>query len=286
MKGYYHVSSKALMKNDIFLTREDFVTGMNDVALCLLRYDVRILCFCLMSNHFHFVLKGSYQMCYAFACEFKRMCAIRMRDRSGEISGLKDIDIRLDLLDTEEYLENAIAYVLRNPLAARIIMMPYFYEWSSSASYFRGPLKEYGIPVNTLSLRKRRELLRTRHPEVPDSYMLNHQGFICPSCYVAVEEVEKIFRHPSRLMVALAKKLENEFEVASGAADRIVMLDSELKTQVLELIEKEFGVSSLAQLSAEDRLRLCRLMRKNFNSPVKQIARVLRLSQSLVASVL
>lgn len=285
-KNYYHVSSEALEKNDVFQSREDFVTAMNDMALCVLKYDVVILCFCLMSNHFHFILRGSYQECYAFMCEFKRICAIRMRDRNGEVSGLKDVELHFDLLDTQEYLENAIAYVLRNPLAARIIMMPYFYEWSSSASYFRGPLKEYGIPVNTLSLRKRRELLRTRHPEVPDSYMLNHQGFICPSCYVAVEEVERIFRHPSRLMMALAKKLENEFEVQSGAADRIVMLDRELKTQVLELIEKEFGVSSLAQLSADDRLRLCLLMRKNFNAPVKQIARVLRLSQSLVASVL
>jgi hypothetical protein len=116
--------------------------------------------------------------------------------------------------------------------------------------------------------------------------MLNHQGFICPSCYVAVEEVEKIFRHPSRLMVALAKKLENEFEVASGAIDRIVMSDAELKTQVMELVRNEYGVPSLSQLSADDRLRLCLLVKRNFNAPVKQIARVLRLSQAVVASVL
>ena len=285
-KNYYHVSSAALEKNDIFQSREDFVAAMNDIALCVLKYDVVILCFCLMSNHFHFILRGSYQECYAFMCEFKRICAIRMRDRNGEVSGLKDVELHFDLLDTQEYLENAIAYVLRNPLAARIILMPYFYEWSSTASYFRGQHKEDGIQVNSLSLRKRREILRTRYPEVPDDYILNSQGFICPSCYVAVEEVERLFRHPSRLMMALARKLENEFEVASGAADRIVMLDQELKTQVLELVKHEFGVSSLAQLSAEDRLRLCRLMRKNFNAPVKQIARVLRLSQSLVASVL
>ena len=286
MKGYYHVSSKALMKNDIFLTREDFVTGMNDVALCLLRYDVRILCFCLMSNHFHFVLKGSYQMCYAFACEFKRMCAIRMRDRSGEISGLKDIDIRLDLLDTEEYLENAIAYVLRNPLAARIIMMPYFYEWSSVAAYFRGQNDISGVRINTLSIRKRRELLRTRHETVPDTFTLTSAGYIHPACYVASDEVEKIFRHPSRLMLALAKKVENEFEIVMGAAQKITMHDSELMTHVGELIRHEFGVSSLAQLSADDRLRLCLLMKRNFNSSVKQIARILRLSQDVGASVL
>lgn len=286
MKPYYHVSSKALEKNDIFLTREDFITAMNDIALCSLRYDVKILCFCLMCNHFHFVLRGSYKECYAFMNEFKRICAIRMRDRTGEVSGLKDVDLHFDLLDTQEYLENAIAYVLRNPLAARIIMMPYFYEWSSISAYFRGCSQLHGLPLNTLSVRKRREVLRTRHDVVPDHFMLSPQGFIHPACYIAVDEVEKIFRHPSRLMMLLAKKVENEFEVASGAAQQIKMTEAELKTQVLELVRNEFGVNSLAQLSADDRLRLCLLMRRNFNSSVKQIARILRLSQSVVASVL
>jgi REP element-mobilizing transposase RayT len=286
MKPYYHVSSKALEKNDIFLTREDFVTAMNDIALCSLRYDVKILCFCLMCNHFHFVLRGSYKECYAFMNEFKRICAIRMRDRTGEVSGLKDVDLHFDLLDTQEYLENAIAYVLRNPLAARIIMMPYFYDWSSISAYFRGCSQLHGLPLNTLSVRKRREVLRTRHDVVPDHFMLSPQGFIHPACYIAVDEVEKIFRHPSRLMMLLAKKVENEFEVASGAAQQIKMTEAELKTQVLELVRNEFGVNSLAQLSADDRLRLCLLMRRNFNSSVKQIARILRLSQSVVASVL
>lgn len=286
MKPYYHVSSKALEKNDIFLTREDFVTAMNDIALCSLRYDVKILCFCLMCNHFHFVLRGSYKECYAFMNEFKRICAIRMRDRTGEVSGLKDVDLHFDLLDTQEYLENAIAYVLRNPLAARIIMMPYFYDWSSISAYFRGSSQLHGLPLNTLSVRKRREVLRTRHDVVPDHFMLSPQGFIHPACYIAVDEVEKIFRHPSRLMMLLAKKVENEFEVASGAAQQIKMTEAELKTQVLELVRNEFGVNSLAQLSADDRLRLCLLMRRNFNSSVKQIARILRLSQSVVASVL
>ena len=286
MKPYYHVSSKALEKNDIFLTREDFVTAMNDIALCSLRYDVKILCFCLMCNHFHFVLRGSYKECYAFMNEFKRICAIRMRDRTGEVSGLKDVDLNFDLLDTQEYLENAIAYVLRNPLAARIIMMPYFYEWSSIAAYFRGSSQLHGLLLNSLSIRKRREVLRTRHDVVPDHFMLSPQGFIHPACYIAADEVEKIFRHPSRLMMLLAKKVENEFEVASGAAQQIKMTEAELKTQVLELVRNEFGVNSLAQLSADDRLRLCLLMRRNFNSSVKQIARILRLSQSVVASVL
>lgn len=149
MKPYYHVSSKALEKNDIFLTREDFVTAMNDIALCSLRYDVKILCFCLMCNHFHFVLRGSYKECYAFMNEFKRICAIRMHDRTGEVSGLKDVDLHFDLLDTQEYLENAIAYVLRNPsccthhhdaillrVVIHICLFPRFYAIAWDASEY------------------------------------------------------------------------------------------------------------------------------------------------------
>lgn len=286
MRQYYHVSSGALEKNDIFQSREDFVMAMNDIALCVLKYDVMILCFCLMSNHFHFVLKGTYQECYSLVSEFKRICAIRMRERNGTVSGLKDVDLHFDLLDSQEYLENAIAYVLRNPLAARIIMMPNFYEWSSVNAYFRGSTPIPGVNMRTLSIRKRREILHTRNDDVPESYVLSDEGYVHPACYVAYEEVEKIYKHPSRLLMGLAKRVENEFEVASGAANQIVMLDSELRTHVLELISKEYGVESLSQLSADDRLRLCLMMRRNFNASVKQIARILRISQSLVASVL
>ena len=62
-KGYFHVSSHGLETNDIFKSREDFVQGMNDIALCVLGYDVCILAFCLMSNHFHFVLYGEQEEC-------------------------------------------------------------------------------------------------------------------------------------------------------------------------------------------------------------------------------
>lgn len=286
MKNYYHVSSKALEKNVMFRTRGDFVAAMNDVAMCSLRFDVQILCFCLMSNHVHFVLKGTYSECYAFIAEFKRICSLRMHIANREFGGLRDVGVQFDLLDTLEYRENAIAYVLRNPLAARIIAMPYFYEWSSVSAYFRGGRPVNGLSLSQLSLRKRREVLRSRYDTVPDSFVLADQGYVEPCCYIAAEEVEKIFRHPSRLLIALGKKIENEFEIMTGASQRICVTDAELRSQMGDLIRAEFGVASLSQLSADDRLRLCLLLKRNFNASVKQIARVLRLSQTVVAAVL
>ena len=64
------------------------------------------------------------------------------------------------------------------------------------------------------------------------------------------------------------------------------MNDVDLRTQLYDLIRCEFKVNSLTQLSADQRLKLCSLLHRNFNASVKQIARVLRLSQEVVASVL
>lgn len=96
MKGYYHVSSHGLEKNDIFKKREDFIAGMNDIAICILGFDVSILCFCLMSNHFHFLLHGTEEECMRFSQEYKRRCSMRMR-AAGDVQALKEVEIRLDI---------------------------------------------------------------------------------------------------------------------------------------------------------------------------------------------
>ena len=135
IKRYYHICSKGLEKNIIFLDREDFISGVNDIALCRLKFDVVILCFCLMSNHFHFILYGTEEAGHGFVQEYKRRCGMRMRQKRMEVNALHELSVSINEISNMEYLENAIAYVLRNPLAAEMIMMPYHYKWSSADSY-------------------------------------------------------------------------------------------------------------------------------------------------------
>jgi hypothetical protein len=188
------------------------------------------------------------------------------------------------MIDSPEYLENAIAYVLRNPLAAGVFMMPYHYEWSSISLYFSGGCQQGGIKLNDLSARKRLSLLRS-HQTVPDTYKVDDNGMVLPQCYVNVKMVEDIFRHPARLMMAVARKIENDVEVRLGIAENISMTDQELLTQMNELIRLEFGCSSLYQLPMKDRVKLCILLKRNFGAGAKQIARVTRLGQEIVERV-
>ena len=283
-KGYYHVSSHGLEKNDIFRSREDFIQGMNDIALCVLGYDVCILAFCLMSNHFHFVLYGTREECMRFACEYKRRCAMRMRIVCGEVQGMKEVEISINFIDSQEYLENVIAYVLRNPIAAGVFMMPYHYAWSSISLYYIGGCPQSGTKLNSLSERRRLNVLRS-HQAVPDTYMIDANGMILPSCYVDFEMVEKIFRHPARLMASLARKVENDIEVRFGIAESISITDQELLSQMNELIRLEFGRRSLYQLSVEEKAKLCLSLKRNFGVGVKQIARVTRLNPDVVVKI-
>lgn len=285
MKGYYHVSSHGLERNDIFRSRENFIAGMNDIAISVLGFDISMLCFCLMSNHFHFVLYGSESECGRFANEYKRRCAMRMRLHSGEFKGLKDVEIHISHVDSLEYLENVIAYVLRNPLAAGILMMPYHYPWSSVSLYFNERNRVNGTRLNDMSVRKRFRVLKSRM-DVPDKYIVDEHGMILPSCYVDAELVEKIYRHPARLMMSLSRKIENEIEIKLGIAGNVSMTDQEIMTQLSELLRAEFHKDSLAQLSMEERIRLCLMLKRNFKAGVKQIARITRIDPEVVAKVI
>lgn len=210
---------------------------------------------------------------------------MHMRRTAGEVRGLKDVGIQIDEVDSMEYLENVIAYILRNPLAAGILVMPYHYPWSSASIYFIGDSKNRGKKLDEMGVRQRNRVLKSR-ASVPNHYMINEEGMILPSCYVDVDAVEKIFRHPSRLMMLLSKRVENDIEIRLGIADNVTMTDQDMITQMQELIAKEFRKDSIVQLSMTQRLKLCSLLKRNFNAGAKQIARVTRLDPEVVAKII
>ena len=83
----------------------------------------------------------------------------------------------------------------------------------------------------------------------------------------------------------LAKRLENDVEIRLGMSDNVTLTDQELLTQMQELIAKEYRKNSIVQLSMDQRLKLCLLLKRNFNAGVKQIARVTRLDPDMVAKI-
>ena len=284
-REFYHVCSEGLEKGLIFRNMKEFINGMNLIAICCLKYQVSLLCFCLMGNHFHFILSGSYNECWKFGNEYKRLCALMMKRSQDCTSALRNVEIQIKAITDLRYLENAIAYVLRNPIVAGFRLMPHQYPWSSGDMYFRHSYVPEGRRADSFTVRELSRLLNSKQP-IPGHYVIDDFGIISPLNYIDYKTVEEIFKHPSRLMGLLSTKKEAEFEVFIGIGDKYNPDIQELKESVKELIGCQFGVKSVSQLSIEQKIILCGLMRRNFHASRKQIAFITRLNMETINKVI
>ena len=256
--------------------------GMNYVAICYQKFDIKILCFCLMGNHFHFILYGTYEKCLLFGNEYKRLCAMMIRRLQNIDSGMHGVEVQIKEIDNKQYLEFAIAYVLRNPIAAGYRLMPGQYEWGSGDCYFRNDYSAKGNRVDSYSkIKLEREILFSR-VAVPGEYIIDENLMISPLCYIDYKAVEDIFGHPSRLLGLIATKKEAEVEIFLGTADKYNPDIKELKDSVKELIQEEFGARVVSQLSLEQKMELCSMMWRNFRASRKQIAMITKLKMEII----
>ena len=144
---YYHAFTRGLEKDLLFYGDTEFLYGMNIIPRYLKLSGTRLLAFCLMDNHVHFVLEGCRAACNQFIINYKRtvfsfLKKCRERDiPETTVPGIVGIESTDSLL-------TVIAYVLRNPVAAGINYLPQDYKWSSAPTYFRKRCNMYGEAAN------------------------------------------------------------------------------------------------------------------------------------------
>lgn len=137
---YYHAFTRGLEKDLLFYGDAEFLYGMNIIPRYLKLSGTRLLAFCLMDNHVHFVLEGCRAACNQFIINYKRtvfsfLKKCRERDiPETTVPGIVGIESTDSLL-------TVIAYVLRNPVAAGINYLPQDYKWSSAPDLFQKALQ-------------------------------------------------------------------------------------------------------------------------------------------------
>lgn len=266
-EGYFHVCTDGLSRSMIFRTDGDFINGMNNVALCALLYPVKVQCFCLMSNHVHFVMKGYPEGCRKFINLFKRKV-------NSRIAGF-DAETAIIRIDSNDYMKKVIAYVLRNPMAAQINITPWNYRWSSIGAYF-SRIKEYtygDIEASRMSVRQKRALLNTRLV-LPDEFRLSPDGMIYPCNYVDYEFVERLYRTPAEFIYHLSVNNDRIMEAETGIFKHGNYNDQELYNSMQEICRKIFNKSGIECLTIEEKLNLAEVLRKRYGAGAKQISRV------------
>ena len=268
-----------------FREEQDFVTGMNYVAVLAASSPVSILAFILMSNHVHFVLLGKRKEAESFIHELKRRYSKYLQHKYGIEKALKNnpADIKLIPFE-EESAERAIAYVQMNCVAANICLQPTQYPWGTGNLFFNAAPSK-GVRLDSMSERARFRLLHTR-ASLPGHWLVGENGFILPSSYVRVDYVERIFRNPKRMDFFLRNsskarlRLESKEDAQPSFRDEIVL------AALPELCRTLFSKLSFQELSGAQKTEVLRQLRFRFSSNIHQLARVVGLSYDETARLM
>lgn len=289
MKKYFLLTTEHLEDALWFKNDEDFATGMNYVAIQAgVTPEVIVLAFILMSNHVHFVLYGSREEVEDFVNSFKGRYSLYLQKKYGTKEFLRrnSVDIKEIPEDEVEALERVLAYVQMNCVAANICLYPGQYLWGTGNTFFQaGSIKHYRR-LDSLSGRKR---IRIMHSEealnLPGEWRLSDAGFIVPESYVAIEQVESIFRTPKRMQYFLnsSSKARKRLEVEENLP---AFRDQSIANALPDLLQSLFQKRNFTMLSASEQAETLRQLRYRFSAGVHQAARVCGLTYADAARLM
>ena len=127
----YHVSSRGDRREDIFVDDTDRARFLALVAQGLARFDVQLLAYCLMSNHYHFVLHTRQGRLSALMRHVNGVYTQAFNRRHDKVGHLFQGRFKAILVDREAYLLEVCRYVELNPVRAGMVAGAADWPWSS-----------------------------------------------------------------------------------------------------------------------------------------------------------
>ena len=284
MKRYYHWCCKGLRHDLIFSSIPEFIAGMNRIAVCLLHCrtsgkDITIIAFCLLNNHFHFVLYGTENSTASFMDYYRMLTCKWIAAHRGE-----KLHERISLghweAITSEKVKEKIAYTLRQSYEAGHPISPQGYRWSSARFMFSDntPLLCSAVDIGTMSNRAIQKIVFSE-VSIPASWPLLSEGIIWPGAYVDIAGCEKLFSNVKEFMFYL-----NNRNIDISVNTEMMTLaptipDNEVKDQANFLARDMFDKKNVSSCNAEERLAIARYLRKHLHCGNRQLARIVRMME-------
>ena len=134
----HHITQRGNNRQDVFFVDDDRRVYLAILKEQCRKHGVKLLCYCLMTNHVHFVgvprdedslanAVGRTNYLYALYVN-------RLHGRSGHLWQNRFDSCVLD----QPHLVNALIYVERNPVRAKMVRHAWEYTWSSAAAHVGG----------------------------------------------------------------------------------------------------------------------------------------------------
>ena len=127
----YHVTARGDRREPIFVNDQDRHVLLDIVGNALSRFDAEMLAYCLMGNHYHFVLHTRQATLSLLMRKINGVYTQTFNRRHKKVGHLFQGRFKAILVDRDAYLLEVCRYVELNPVAARLVRKPKAWPRSS-----------------------------------------------------------------------------------------------------------------------------------------------------------
>lgn len=130
----YHITTRGNNKECIFLGEKDYeeyLKILEEATDYYKEYKYEIICYCLMSNHVHLMIKANYKPLSAVMRRINSRYAKYFNDKYGYVGHLFQSRYYSEIIKDDVQLLVASRYVHLNPVKANIVKKPEEYKKSS-----------------------------------------------------------------------------------------------------------------------------------------------------------
>ncbi|MFZ1756348.1 MAG: transposase [Caldilineaceae bacterium] len=169
--NYYHIYNRGAGKRSIFYRHEDYMNFLQRFKENTAKTNASIIAYCLMPNHFHFLLRQNDEMSVGLAVQ--RIClgyAKHLNIKYEEQGALFAGRFQAILVSTDEYLRHLCRYIHANPVIAGIALTPDLWPYSNYLEWI-------GQRQGTLVDRK----FVQKHFPTPEHYISFVKGYLTNS---------------------------------------------------------------------------------------------------------
>jgi REP element-mobilizing transposase RayT len=131
--GIYHVTARGNERKAIYRDMTDRERFLEVLARTLERFRWSCLAYCLMTNHYHLLVRTLGRNLSRGMRDLNGIYAQAFNRRYGRDGHLFQGRYRAVLVESDEHLLSAVAYIVRNPVRAGMCSSPAEWRWSSHA---------------------------------------------------------------------------------------------------------------------------------------------------------
>lgn len=182
--GYYHIYNRGVNRQKIFLDDQDRIQYLKRLKEYKPYYQVSMLCYCLMPNHIHLVVRQNTEKpIYKFIQSLHTSYGMYFNKKYERVGSLWQGRFNQTNIEDDSYLIYVSIYIHLNPLVDKLVDKISDYTWSSCLDYMglrEGVLCEKEIILQGQSLFEYRRLLEQYKDSIKERKEIKHVFKDCP----------------------------------------------------------------------------------------------------------